>query len=145
MNKITFTISYVESVIVTRIVTLMYISGPQFQHVKKSLSSNEQNILCSFDDRMRSYKGETQKKYPELFDTKPYYQDEAWNMPVLIEATSIELGLTIRAFEETIQESKSDNFYDLEIIVGYPIDDIRRCLELLQSIICEISNDCHKK
>ena len=133
MNNITFNISYAQAFILTHTLTY-YTSGPKFQCVKKSLSRNEQDILNSFDDRIEFYKEETKKKYPELFGTPLYKDNKAWNIPVVVESTTVELDLAIQAIEESINETESDDFYELEVIAGHPIADIRRCLELLMML-----------
>ena len=136
MKNTSFDIPYDEATILANAIN-MYTSGPEFRDVDKSLSYNEQVILDSFDDRVRSYKEKTREQYPGLF-TILYDHSEAWKIPVVIEITTIELDLTIRAFEEAIEETKSDNFHDLEVITGFPIADIRRCLERLQNFRAQI-------
>jgi len=124
--------SYTQSFILTHTLTY-YTSGPKFQCIEKSLLHNDLCILDSFRACIRSSMEKTKKQHPELFGTSPY-QNEAWNIPVALEITTIELALVIQAFDEAMKETEGDNFYELEVIAGYPITDIRRCFELLLTL-----------
>ncbi len=126
----TIILTYKNAVDLGRVIILVYYSGPEAYSAGKSLSEAQKEELVSFDERLSDLRKIIRESNPELYATRPY-PVEALNKTLEIMLTQEEIQRLLIVFNETLRETAYDNFFDLEVITGSSLEDIREVYDIL--------------
>ena len=121
-------------------VCCMYHGGPTYRFAKKDMTRKEKLSFISFLYDKLDYDyliRQLRMQHPDLLGNKTDEEVdlETWrkaeDVIIDIPITLRQFNLCIRAFDTTFEESVIDNYHDLEIITGFPVEEIRQVYEKL--------------
>ena len=110
----------------------MYLYGPPYHLGKKNLPKKEWDILCEFLDTLQKHREEIHTKYPSHiwmdYPTNSFARDFYETINISSACTKI----TLKALDATLEESGRDNGYDLRVITGINIEQLKEIMRVLE-------------
>ena len=111
----------------------MYLYGPSYIIGKKNLTKTEWNILRNFNIELQehrkcihvSYSPDIWKDYPTNPFARVFYKS--------INVSSECIKIILNALNATLKESCHDNGYDLHVLTGLHIDQLKEIILLIES------------